>query len=417
MSPNKKCLLVSVVVNIYNGEQYLAQCVDSICAQTYENLEIILVDDGSSDRCPEICKRYEERDVRIKAVCKEANAGLANARKTGLLTSSGEYVFYVDGDDWVEIKMVEEMVGPAIRSKADMVIAGHKEELSGQVVEILENNLSPGVYDREKLIKEVFPIMLNTGKFSQFGIFTYIWGKLFRRDLLLKNLMDIDERIFIGEDAACVYPCLLGSDTICVMSEAYYHYRQRVDSSVKTRKDARFDTQQLDILYRYLKTKFLRSQHAELLLPQLDFFLLSLLTVRSDGFLVNGTQNELFPFSNVGAGSEIVVCGAGTFGQHLYRRLQASQNYHVTGWIDDLGSEYTSLGIEVDDVSCVCDMSYDHIVIAFIDEMVADKVAKKLIKLGVPANKIARVSHYEGDVSRLLTESGIGREHEQITNK
>lgn len=398
---------VSVIVPIYGVEQYLRPCIESLIAQTNKDIEIILVDDGSPDACPEICDSYAQQDRRIKVIHKP-NGGLISARKAGLEASTGEYIGYVDGDDWVEPEMYEDMIAHAIRHRADVVASGHKEELGGGVVEVLRNTVACGVYRGDRLINEVYAKMLYSGKFSQFGIFTFIWNKLFRRSVLIDNQMRVDERIFIGEDAACVYPSLLASNVICVTDSAHYHYRQRMDSSVKTRVDSLEEVRKLGILHQYLKKRFCESEHSELLLPQLDFFLLSLLTVRSDGRMSSGSaQDELCPFKDVKVGGKIVICGAGTFGQHLYRRLKGSRNYHVTGWVDELFVEHQRLGLPVDALSSIRDIAYDHVVVAFIDETVADEMAKKLNSLGVPAKKIARVSHYGGDVPKLLREFGL----------
>jgi hypothetical protein len=205
-----------------------------------------------------------------------------------------------------------------------------------------------------------------------------------------------------------VYPCLLDSKVVCVTDSAHYHYRQRVNSSVKTRGDSQLDVQKLSILYQYLRRRFRESEQAELLLPQLDFFLLSLLTVRSDGLNSNGSaRHELCPFNDVQVGGKIVICGAGTFGQHLFKRLRESRHFQVTGWVDGLFARYRSLGLPVDDLSSIHRMDYDHIVVAFIDETVADRMANTLTGLGVPARKIARISHYDGDVPNLLREFGL----------
>lgn len=400
-------VLISVIVNIYNEDAYLPQCIESILNQTHKNLEIILVDDGSSDSSPLICKEYAKKDARIRALC-QANGGLVSARKAGLRVSAGEYVAYVDGDDWVEPEMYEDMIAHAVLHGADVVASGHKEEMDGHVVEVLGNTVSCGIYGGDRLVKDIYATMLYSDKFSQFGLFTFICNKLFRRTVLFDNQMSVDERIFIGEDAACVYLCLLACKVVCVTDSAHYHYRQRVDSSVKTRENSQQDVQKLGILYQYLRKRFRESAQAKLLLPQLDFFLLSLLTVRSNGLKSNGSaQHELCPFNDVQVGGKIVICGAGTFGQHLFKRLQESRHFQVTGWVDELFARYRSLGLAVDDLSSIHCIVYDHIVVAFIDETVADKMAKKLSGLGVPAKKIARISHYEGDVPNLLREFGL----------
>jgi glycosyltransferase involved in cell wall biosynthesis len=398
---------VSVIVPIYRVERYLRPCIESLVAQSCRNIEIILVNNGSDDGCPQICDSYARQDPRIKVVHKP-HGGLVSARKAGLAASISEYIGYVDGDDWVEPEMYEDMLAHAVRYGADVVASGHKEELGGRVVEVLRNTVACGVYRGAQLVNDIYASMLYSGKFSQFGIFTYVWDKLFRRSVLLDNQMRIDERVFIGEDAACVYPCLLDSSVVCVTNYAYYHYRQRVDSSVKTRDDLHEDIEKLGILYQYLKKRFGESEHAQLLLPQLDFFLLSLLTVRSDGQMRNGSaQDELCPFKDVAIGSKIVICGAGTFGQHLYRRLQKSRNYEVAGWVDELFEEYRRLGLAVDALAAIHGMTYDRIIVAYIDETVADKMAAKLRQLGVPEVKIARVVHHQGNVPQLLREFGL----------
>jgi glycosyltransferase involved in cell wall biosynthesis len=399
---------VSVVVPIYRGEQYLRQCVDSLIAQTLTNIEIVLVNDGSPDGCPAICDEYARIDRRIKVIHKP-NGGLVSARKAGLAASTGEYIGYVDGDDWVEPEMYGTLLDNALRHGADVVAAGHKEELDGQVVEVLRNPVDCGVYDGDRLVNEIYPRMLYSGNFSQFGIFSYVWNKLFRREVVFENQMRVDDRIFIGEDASCVYPSLLASKVVSVTDAAHYHYRQRVDSSIKTRENALEEIKKLNVMYHYLKQRFSESGHADLLLHQVDFFLLSLLTVRSDGRMFQGnTQDELCPFKDVQAGGKMVICGAGTFGQHLYRRLQRSQHSQVMGWVDELFEEHRSLGLAVSPLSSIRELEYDHVLVAFIDETVSNAAANKLIALGVPEQKIARVSHYkEADVPKLLCEFGM----------
>lgn len=95
--------LISVIVPIYNVEKYLARCVDSIVNQTYKNLEIILVDDGSPDRCPQMCDDYAEKDSRIKVVHKK-NGGLSDARNAGMAVATGEYISFIDSDDWIDLE-------------------------------------------------------------------------------------------------------------------------------------------------------------------------------------------------------------------------------------------------------------------------------------------------------------------------
>jgi glycosyltransferase involved in cell wall biosynthesis len=400
-----KSILVSVVVPIYNIGLYIEDCIVSLINQTYNKLEIILVNDGSTDNCGKICDHFASLDSRIKVIHKE-NGGLIDARKSGLKIASGEYVGYVDGDDWVEADYFEEFVNEALNSNADIVIAGHKENLVGHI-EILENQISYGVYKGEILIKEIYPKMLFSGNFSQFGIFSYVWGKLFRKSVLYENQMKVDNDIFIGEDAACLYPTILDSNIISILNTAKYHYRQRVDSLIKTAHNK--EILKINVFYQYLKKQFLKSKYYNILLPQLQYFTLSLLTVRSQGpEYIFPLENILYPFNNVKYGDKIVIYGAGTFGQHLNNRLLANDNYKLTGWIDELSEYYNILGIKVNGLSALNCMDYDSIIVAFIDETIANLVEQKLINFGIPKFKIHTVTHFKNkNINDLLNDFGV----------
>ena len=234
---DNKRSLVSVIVPIYRVEKYLRQCIESLITQTYSDIEIVLVDNESDDGCPQICDFYAHCDDRVKVVHKK-HSGLVSARKAGLVVSTGKFIGYVDGDDWVEPEMYEYMITRAIDNEADMVVAGHKEEMFGRIFEVARNIVPCGVYSGYDLERTVYATMLWNGRFSQFGIFSYLWNKLFRRSVLFDNQMRVDNRIFIGEDAACVYPCLLSSAVVCITDSAQYHYRseeRRVGKECRSR--------------------------------------------------------------------------------------------------------------------------------------------------------------------------------------
>jgi FlaA1/EpsC-like NDP-sugar epimerase len=243
--------------------------------------------------------------------------------------------------------------------------------------------------------------MLYTGKFSQFGIFSYVWGKLFRKSVLYENQMNVDENIFIGEDAACLYPTILKSETISIIDIAKYHYRQRIDSLIKTSHES--EAIKINTFYNYLKKIFSRSEHFYILLPQLEYFALSLLTVRSKGpNQITINSNKLYPFNNVKYGDRIVICGAGTFGQHLYNRLLLNNNYKLIGWIDELFDYYNLLGINVEGFVKLNSWEYDSIIIAYIDETISNLIEQKLISMGIPENKINTVSHFKNNSAKKL---------------
>lgn len=223
--------MISIIVPIYKVEKYIRQCVDSIIAQTYKDIEIILVDDGSPDNCPAICDEYAKQDSRIKVVHKE-NGGLISARKAGLQASSGEYVCFVDGDDWIDADMYEKIADSIQKTNADCIITQFYYEYPDKPV-ISDYKLNRVFYDRKQIENDIFPTMLFDNQYYRFGIFPNCWTKVFKRELLEKHLMNTDDRIRMGEDIAFTYPCLMECQTLAFVDKALYHYRINPESMTK----------------------------------------------------------------------------------------------------------------------------------------------------------------------------------------
>lgn len=232
--------LLSIIVPIYNIEQFLEKCIDSILSQSFTDFELILVDDGSTDSCGAICDRYAETDSRIHIIHK-ANGGLVSARKAGLRAASGTYVSYVDGDDWIDRDMYRYMIYNAQTYNCDLVMCDvEHEHYPKKIRDLTGKTLETGYYGRKELEEKIFPIMLYGGMFYYFGIYPVIWNKLFRRDKLLKHQFAIDDNIKNGEDAACVYPYFLEIESMYFMKDQYlYHYRHSsVQMTVAYDKDS-----------------------------------------------------------------------------------------------------------------------------------------------------------------------------------
>lgn len=259
--------MISVIVPVYKVEKYLRQCLDSLAAQMLEDMEIIIVDDGSPDGCPAICDEYVAKDARMKVVHKE-NGGLLSARKAGFAASKGDYIGFVDGDDWVEPDTFLNMYKAVCEHSPDMVLSdflcdyGDRAEPSSQCFE-------EGFYGRERLEKEIFPRMLFDGRFYSFGVNPNCWSKLVRRELIEKNLTPVDERIRMGEDAAFIYPCLLDAQSAACIKTPTYHYRITGQSM-----STAYDEKLKDIIllpYKRLKEKNAASDFD--ISSQLDYYL------------------------------------------------------------------------------------------------------------------------------------------------
>jgi glycosyltransferase involved in cell wall biosynthesis len=394
----------TIIIPVYNGAKYINAVLHELFEQTNSSFELIIVDDGSTDQSGILCDKYISIDNRIKVIHK-TNGGLISARKAGIELSTGDYILYVDGDDWIEKDLVKYYIEQASKYNADIVVSSHMENLAGRI-EILTNTTPPGFYDKNKLISDVYPKMLYNGKFSQFGIFSYVWGKLYRREILIQNQLNVDENIFIGEDAACLYPTLIDANSLIVLEQPYYHYRQRVDSLIKTHKEV--EIAKISTFYSYLKEAFDKKGFLNLMLSQLQFFALSLLTVRSDGPQLDNTTS-LYPFDKIKSGDNLIICGAGTFGQHLYKRISKRKTHNIVTWVDEWYKHYSKLGLSVVGFDQINSLKYDAIVIALIDEDISNQTRSKLIECGVDENKIFQVSHYnkKENIEHLLLEYKI----------
>lgn len=223
MENNKQ--LISVIVPVYNVEQYLHRCVDSILAQTVEKMEIILVDDGSTDRSGAICDEYAAREERIQVFHKE-NGGLTSAWKAGMELASGSYVGFVDSDDWIDTDMYERMLALALCENADMVVCGLVFDFEDPKIPKREeiSNFSQESYNRAELTS-LFPTLLNDGYFFGRTIQPARVTKLIRRGLVRDNMYFCDERVAVGEDLQLTFPVLLDVQKLCVVQNFYpYHY-------------------------------------------------------------------------------------------------------------------------------------------------------------------------------------------------
>lgn len=237
--------MFSVIVPIYKVEKYLKKCVDSILAQTYTDFELILVDDGSPDNCPAICDDYKDKDNRVMVIHKD-NGGLVSARNTGLLAAKGEYICYVDGDDWIAKDLLKTVFEKGIESyKPDMVVYGAVRQFENEHINI-PNDIEEGIYNKEKLQKDIYPYMMydNRKSFCNGLIFPVAWNKVYKRELLVKHYCK-DERIRMGEDNAFVFECVYEAENIYFCQDILYYYNQLNNGSMTNNYDEnRFENNQ-----------------------------------------------------------------------------------------------------------------------------------------------------------------------------
>ena len=338
--------MISVIVPIYNVKDYLIPCIESIINQTFTDLEIILVDDGSTDGCSEICDKYQEMDSRILVIHKE-NEGLVSARKAGMKAAHGSYIAYVDGDDWIEPIMYERMYKELCRQDVDIVMCGRYED-TGKISREVFHGIPEGRYGKEELINYVYPQMIVGDDFFEWMIFPGLWDKLFRRKCVEMFQYMVDNRITMGEDAACTYPCLLNADSIYIIHQCLYHYRQTTSSMVKKVQSNEIERERFCVLYQSMNKCFERYTGIFDVREQWKKYVLFLMLPRADTLYKDFENLEyLFPFYQVKKGSSIILYGAGTYGQRLYQYLKKSRFCSVSAWVDRNYIQLSEMGLEV----------------------------------------------------------------------
>lgn len=251
---------LSVIVPIYKAEPFLETCIESLIHQTFYNLEIILVDDGSPDRCPQICDAYACKDARVKVI-HQANKGSVRARLNGALASSGSYLTFVDADDWIEEDMYSILAELAVQNNPDVIISGILRDHDG-IPEPCTITACPGFYQGKNLT-DLKNAMLYNGRFYHAGISPNLAAKLFRRSVLLPNMKSVDERITYGDDMVCTYPCLLDAESVLIYTERYfYHYRYHPSSMTMVYDEDYFKKHRY--LYEYLQRCFSEKNRPDL---------------------------------------------------------------------------------------------------------------------------------------------------------
>ena len=241
--------MISIIIPIYNGQQYISKCLESIQKQTYSYLEIILINDGSIDDSGKICDEYAIKDPRIKVIHKK-NEGASIARNKGIEIAQGEYIGFVDCDDYIESTMYEKLLNSIVKNKTDMSICNYNDND--------DLNLEKEILNRH----EFLDFILNKNKFRG-----YVWNKLYKKEILKEFKFKKD--ISLCEDLLFNCEYAIKCDKISVIDEKLYNYIKRQDSAVNTFLEKHFSVieayQQMEKIYiKYSESNLIKLQSAYL---------------------------------------------------------------------------------------------------------------------------------------------------------
>lgn len=260
---------ISIIVPVYNAEQYIHCCIKSICKQEWRDFEVIIVDDGSSDNSGLICDQLALQDSRI-TVIHQTNQGSVRARSVGVKYAKGKYIGFVDSDDWISPIMLQRMCEMARENQADIVVCDVvrvKKDGTENWTQIFDGK----IYSREELFNQICPKMMYSGQYYEFGFLPCVWNKIIKKELVEKWVYSVDEKITVGDDASFIYFCILYSQRLVYLkNEFLYFYRDTENSLMKKSYVNQVD--KILLLLNYFEEQIVKYDIDGLIRKQFDYY-------------------------------------------------------------------------------------------------------------------------------------------------
>lgn len=426
--------LISVIVPVYQTNEYLDRCIESIIQQEYKNIEIILIDDGSTDGSEKKCDEYANKDVRVKVIHEE-NRGLSHARNKGIDVAMGEYISFVDSDDIIHEKFLSYLYDLCKKNNADisqcdfLMVRDEKDIISYQKIEHIN------VYKPAEIMSKTY---------SGFESVRYIvsWNKLYRKSIFSEIRFPEGK---LHEDAYTSHKLFMKAKKIVVSNLYLYYYIQRDNSIIgKKYSIARLDSVEASRQKcLFFKETTLEKEYYEMLIQHyyniwrnynlansnlegIDDILESLQeeakNIENELMSINqGTLLEKlriiypylsseeqkisvkkygkritykwdiffrFPFEFIPKGARIVIYGAGGVGKSYYEQIKDTEYCHLVVWVDNLWNNYVKEGFDVKPIKELFKYEYDYIILAVRDEKIAEEIRENLVSWGCDYRKI-----------------------------
>lgn len=384
---NTKEPVISVIVPVYNAEKYLSKCLDSVCNQSLKEIEVILINNASTDNSLKICENFAEKDKRITILNSSINLGPQGARNIGINYASGKYIAFVDSDDWIDNDLFFKLLNKELNN--DIIIFGGIFEY-GKTTANRKIQLKEGVYEKEDEISNILSNMMYSSEHNNSLIYGCLWDKIYKKNILLQILPYTSEECLHGEDMILVYQYMLLCKKISIVHQYGYHYRIHNTSTVHS-LHVEF-IKDIGIVYEYLYRCFEKHSLRDNLLISLQK---NILTSLYSGLSseVMGFYDELKPVTYLLPdidynNKKIVLYAAGRVGQDYYRQLKKIECCDVVLWIDNNYEAKQEQGYDVHSVEEILGLEYDIVLIATARENMSKSIIGDLKNMGVSANKI-----------------------------
>lgn len=364
--------MLSIIVPVYNTETYLIQCIESILTQDYKDIELILVDDGSTDGSRSICDNYACKDSRVTAY-HIMNSGSFNARRYGVEKARGEFVTFVDADDFISEKSYSMAVNE-MDNKIDVICFGINRYYSVDWIIEDYDLYDEDVYDKDKIKKYIFPNMIYDFKKDTSALCPSLCNKIVKKDLFLdfsKKYHDLD--IYFGDDALAVYSIVSHATTMFITHKAYYYHRQRMQSQVSPRL---IKPDFYDKLYTFFIT-FRHELSDDIFAQQIEAYYIKFIDMKKKLLPYSKLQYYLFPFGKVEKASKIVIYGAGMLGGIYVDQIKKTGYCEIVAWVDKNYENYSDRDVSSVDVIS-SSVNFDYIVIAIENKKICGEVSDML---------------------------------------
>ena len=378
-------IALTITVPAYNVGRYVEQCLQSLARQTYQDMEIIVVNDGSTDNTGELCDYVAKYDDRFRII-HQRNAGLVNARKTALSHARGRYLGCVDGDDYVDSTYCETLIDTALRDASDLVVAGHVRDYKG-AKHTHYPKLQAGIYEAQRL-SQLHNMYISAPPVFSHGISTYLWSKIYKTDLYARYQRAVPDSFSMAEDAACTYPMIASSQRVSVTHVCEYHYVQHQTSMLKSIAGS-WETEAEKVIevcnHIRLQTrdhKLVTSIHG-----QIREYERHQLIARTGGIGITTDGVSIFGTS-VPKSSTVAVYNAGSLGQRVVQRMQEFEDITIVGWFDHDWEKYLADGLPVQSEESLKTCSADYFIVAATAGEFKSKAIATLRALGIPEGQI-----------------------------
>lgn len=377
---------IGIIVSIYNTERYLNKCIDSILGQSWSHIRLVLIDDGCTDGCGEICDKYVDGDRRVSVVHQKNSGVLAAAIKGIELLKGCKYVSFVDSDDWIADNTYLEL-SQYIDCDYDVISFDMIRYYSPDKCVYTSEDYKKGEYDRLKIEKCIYPTMLWDIKNQRYGLDPSLCNKLIKYTLLKKYLYNAAHiRADYGQDVAVIYPMMRDVNSLFLAPGYFYYHRQREFGEIPRYISDPDFVEKIHRLYKYL----LDCYYDNLIVRrQIDFFFVQAHELRLFYLYRRRTIRGLFvfPFDKVNKQERIILYGAGDVGRSYVDQIIATGYCDIVSWIDQ-NPCISYRGYETCSVIEALDAQYDHIVISTCVDEFRKQIEAKLVGYGVEKNKI-----------------------------